>query len=706
MIDAFVIRNKRFIALVIAAVLVMLGVLSEPVRRAEAQADNGTAYATMSSVVKKTELTMDKSGYTFSNSSDGMFRLSYAEDESYLIGNSEDSDTKITYSLIRYGKKLYLVVSDDSDDNSEYNGSYTDTSFEMLESKNYDSAKRRVSMKLTDGGSVSLTAFVYASDYSVKVTGSIDGIFYVDGQKADGLYVDGSDTYYYDAGVMVKNAFRSVGKTFYYFGSDGKAVKSQWRTSRNVDYYLSADGSAVRRFFRSNYSKSEYAGRLYSFAGGRWKCSATGVKVINGSIYYFENGKLTTATKWYKSSNNWIYYMSAGDVKYKMAASGNTYKCYVLGNGGTWSAASSMWLPSYEGCAIHTNEKGVADKLFYKPGYSDKSLAGTFQVYSGGKWVKKKNAVLNVSGVYYYFNTSGRIVLSKGWKTINDKCAAYVSDKGYVTGYVSYNSATGKTKYKKGRLLNVTTAGLKKVMLNGKLVYYYSDAKGICTQSDRVTVDGTGYVFDMYGRGTKSAGMSWSYDTWMKRVLKKYFGTTGIQCNEFVAQALRYAGGSDASAEMALKYTSYSKGGIVINSSNSCSYWATGSITANAVVSDGTEWLDSKEYVITSDRENFSYSALRPGDVIVYYTDGSPTHVGIFFGKYDTVDELKAYLKKLGVSTEKCEEYVHTWGTVYGNKSNYWVLQGGMGGDNEVYISNTADDLAGQTAKKIIHIRQ
>ena len=59
--------------------------------------NDGSGIATPSSVVEETALVMDSSAYVFSNSTDGMFRISFAEGKSYYLGSAEDSDTKITY---------------------------------------------------------------------------------------------------------------------------------------------------------------------------------------------------------------------------------------------------------------------------------------------------------------------------------------------------------------------------------------------------------------------------------------------------------------------------------------------------------------------------------------------------------------------------------------------------------------------------------
>ena len=167
--------------------------------------------------------------------------------------------------------------------------------------------------------------------------------------------------------------------------------------------------------------------------------------------------------------------------------------------------------------------------------------------------------------------------------------------------------------------------------------------------------------------------VSWDYDAWMKKVTRAYLGKTGIYCNVFVANALRYAGGSDPSVDMTVKYTSYSKGGFVINSSNMCSDWAIRKVTANAILSQNGSWLTSNEYDLTADREAFSYDALIPGDVIVYYTNGEPTHVGIYFGKFATAKALKQYLRGFGISAAACGEQTVETSLSTGYSRAVWV---------------------------------
>ena len=182
-------NNVRFLALLIAVAFVLLtemACVGNMTAKAETAGDVAASVyadtetpgvATPTSVVEKTALKMNSSTYVFTNSTDGMFRLSFAEGESYFIGSGEDSDTLITYALIRYNSKFYLVAADDSDANVQYNGSYTDTSFEMLKSANYNSSSRYVNMSVKSGNTIELKKFTFARDYSVALTGYYNGVY-------------------------------------------------------------------------------------------------------------------------------------------------------------------------------------------------------------------------------------------------------------------------------------------------------------------------------------------------------------------------------------------------------------------------------------------------------------------------------------------------------------------------------------------------
>lgn len=555
---------------------------------------------------------------------------------------------------------------------------------------------------------VGLLLVIWSSPVSANASSSENGgalaATSTDTARLSGLKTVGGHRYYYVDGVRLKNALKRVGNTYYYFGSTGAAITSRWYTINKVDYYFSSNGKAVCRFFKKNYSNKNYAGKLYKYIDGKWKRCGAGVKNIGGSYYYFEDGRLTTKSRWYVQSSKCRYYISGGAVRYKLSRYGTKrYICYVL-SGGKWRIAKSVWLPVYDHTMIHINSAGISDKLYYSRAYGNSALAGTYQVFSGSKWQAKKNTVAYISGAYYYFNSKGKVDTSKGWKTISPVCAAYVSSYGYVTGYVGYNYAKGSTTYKTGKGLKSTSAGLKKVVINKTVTYFYSNSNGVCRRNTKVKVGQETYAFDRYGRCVKNDGINWDYDEWMKRVVNTYLGESGIWCNEFAAWAFGYAGGNNPYIDKTVKYDGSESSGLYISSTNTCIPWGEGEVVAKAVTSDGKDWQSERSYVVTKDREDFSYEALVPGDVIVYYDNSGPAHMAIYIGQYETKDDVKSYLRSLGVPDDICDEYVRGWGSIYNNRTDYWVIQGGMGSAREVYISNSAENM-GDVARKIIHVK-
>ena len=243
--------------------------------------DDGSGIATPSSVVEETALVMDSSAYVFSNSTDGMFRISFAEGKSYYLGSAEDSDTKITYALIKYGTKLYLVAADDSEDNVEYNGSYTDTTFDMLESKNYNSSIRKVKMSLKYGKNIELTHFTFNKDYSVKLSGYYNGTYYTDDKAATGIFERNGYCDYFVGGKTV------TADGWYKYGSASP-------TGELVDTDISGSiGSATVKYvhlFEGHVQTAYHGEKCYSYTGTK-KTAVKSRKVLINNIYVAYDSK-------------------------------------------------------------------------------------------------------------------------------------------------------------------------------------------------------------------------------------------------------------------------------------------------------------------------------------------------------------------------------------------------------------------------------
>ena len=91
---------------------------------------------------------------------------------------------------------------------------------------------------------------------SVMVSDSAGNTYYVDasGTLATGLISIGSDTFYFEPstapdrrlGVMLKNSWKKVGSSWYFFGADGKALKGVWVKQGESQYQFDAYGRLVQ----------------------------------------------------------------------------------------------------------------------------------------------------------------------------------------------------------------------------------------------------------------------------------------------------------------------------------------------------------------------------------------------------------------------------------------------------------------------------
>ena len=385
-------NNVRFLALLIAVAFVLLtemACVGNMTAKAETAGDvaasvyadtEAPGVATPTSVVEKTALKMNSSTYVFTNSTDGMFRLSFAEGESYFIGSGEDSDTLITYALIRYNSKFYLVAADDSDANVQYNGSYTDTSFEMLKSANYNSSSRYVNMSVKSGNTIELKKFTFARDYSVALTGYYNGVYYTEGSPATGLFTRSGYCDYFVSGKAV------VGDGWYKYGSSSPAGElvdadiSGSMSGNDVKYIQLFDGHVVSAY-HGNY--------FYSYNGTvRITVKNKAVMVNNIKVLFDKNGN---AYKGLRTENSRVYYYEAGiPVKNVVKQFGEDY--YYFGSDG--AAVRSTWITSGN-CVYYFAVDGKAVR---------RMQSGRLYQYSSGKWTSTATGVYEVNRRYYYLS--------------------------------------------------------------------------------------------------------------------------------------------------------------------------------------------------------------------------------------------------------------------------------------------------------------
>lgn len=94
-------------------------------------------------------------------------------------------------------------------------------------------------------------------------------------------------------------------------------------------------------------------------------------------------------------------------------------------------------------------------------------------------------------------------------------------------------------------------------------------------------------------------------------------------------------------------------------------------------------------------------SRLKKGDIITYSRGGRGNHVAIYIGKFKNKSDLIDYLNdEVGIKCNARTSWIKSWN----GKCKYWVLQGGMGYNNQVYICNNANvTTTGANSSRLSH---
>lgn len=532
------------------------------------------------------------------------------------------------------------------------------------------------------------------TDRYISVKGTVYW-FDATGALAQGMKQAGGEYYYLRDGVSRRNYYKKVDRYGYYFGEDGKAVRDTWVNVKNAMMYFNANARNTKTYYLDGYKDSERIGMYKIYSKNKWNFVTDGIYKIDGSFVYFKNGRHYTSTRWYSSNDTTMYYIRKGEVLYKRKQSGNGYVLYQA-NGVRWKKVSSMWAPYNKGKTFYYDKNGTSLYRYFNASYSKSKYRNTVWIYDAGSsgWQQITDKLLNIHSDYYYIPEDGGIKAEEGWQTIDKKTAVYTDASGKVSKYIYYDKTGKYSIYREGQKLDQIVPGIVTVQINGKTVYYLMNEQGQSVSGSR-SVDGYLYDFDKYGRAYSrrlEGSVYWDTDAWMKRVILAYLGKTNIYCNVFVDQAFALAGGDDPSQKLAVQYTSPEKGGILLDRMYTGTEWGgAGTVTGKVVLSDGKSWMKQDSIQLNSDIVDFSYDALTPGDVIVYYKNGETeaSHVSLFLGKFKNAAAVKKYLIRMGVSKQLAEACVKDWGAYYDNDGTYWCIHGGMGSSSQVYISNS-----------------
>ena len=252
-------------------------------------------------------------------------------------------------------------------------------------------------------------------------------------EKKNGWVKEGSTWYYYNQGIMVRNAWQGN----YWLGSDGKMATNAWVD--NGRYYVGADGS-----WDKNAKKPEEKKQGWKKEGNSWYYYHEGQMVKNawlGSYWLGSDGKMAT--------NAWVdndrYYVGANGVWEKDKKKEEKKR--------GWKKENNVWYYYNEDGSLARNKWAGnywlgADGKMVTNAWVDN---GRYYVGSNGAWDKDKKKEdpvptgkhtgwVKSGSTWYYFNAQGQMVRNAWagnyWLEADGKMATnkWVDNNRYFVG--------------------------------------------------------------------------------------------------------------------------------------------------------------------------------------------------------------------------------------------------------------------------------
>ena len=238
---------------------------------------------------------------------------------------------------------------------------------------------------------------------------------------------------------MMLTGWQSIGGQKYYLDPRTGAAKTGWQTISGYRYYFNAYGMMLSGWQTIN--KNRY---YFNPTTGRMK---TGWATIGSYKYYF-NSNGTMKKGWASISGSKYYFNSNGTMKKGWLTVGKN-KYYLDASNGKmkkgWATISGKkyFFNAKSGVMVKGWLK-YKKKKYYMSKKSGVMLTGlrkiskVYYYFNKSNGVMKKNGCERINKKLYYFRSSGKAYMSKGWFTGSDRKKRYSLGKGVV--------ATGKKK--------------------------------------------------------------------------------------------------------------------------------------------------------------------------------------------------------------------------------------------------------------------
>ena len=473
----------------------------------------------------------------------------------------------------------------------------------------------------------------------------------------DGWSYEGEHVFYYQNGVMAAGCGLKIEGYWYYFNADGTMLKDSWRDKAGEKYYYDAYGHLAVS------CEMEIDGSVYCF--GTSGAVQTGWQEMNGNLCYYKGDGAKAALEGLKIDGYWYYFDADGSVmtdwwrdkageRYYYDSSG-----YMASDKGLRNKEGDWYYYDESGHLV-TSDRREIDGYYYIFQESGAAFTG-FLASNGpavhgydeyGRWVTGRGA--KIDGFWYYFDEQGFMQLD-WWREKNGDWYYYdteghmAADKGLkIEGYWYYFDRQGVMQSDWWREKN-----------GGR---YYYDAEGHMVSSRGVKIGGYWYYF------TESGEMHKGWRT--KGSQKFYYDSQGrmVAGRSVIIDGREYQFAADGSLMdttpqrieelKSYTYVPYVSGGTTPSG------WDCSGFTQWALQYLGVSIprLSYQQAAAGTWVNPWDMSSWKQGDILVYSTNGSVSHVALYLGDGMLMHSLN---ERYGTLIQSVEYYERWDGGTY-----------------------------------------